>query len=562
MTRDEILARNPLADYLTKRGIKLRGSGNQRTTNRCPLQQHKLDHWCVSVDVEPRLWHCNDCGVGGTVIDWIHHETGKPVADVMSELAGRDTSPRRSSANDSRHTPPRIVATYDYTEESGKVLYQCVRYEPKTFRQRQPDGKGGWKWDLDGVTRVLYRLPEVLLAQSVIVSEGEKDVETLRKLGFTATTNVGGAGKWLAAYSDVLAGKDVVVFPDNDKPGQDHAEKVVESVSDKAISVKVVPMPAPCKDVTEYFETFATPELAKKAIQDLIDRTPHRLKPLPVYSIADMEQQYRDFIRDVDKRAFDLGKFLPSLGACVRRLVPGELVLIMASTGVGKTAMLQHIAMAAAPLPTLLFELELPGELLFERFVQMQVGCYASDVEKEYRSTDVPRWKSYGKLQHVFTCPESGLAPEEVERLIHRSALKLGQKPAVVCVDYIGLLRPLARSRYEAVSYAAEQMKVIAKRTGTIIFMASQLSRPDKSDNSIEVKLHDGKDSGSLENSAGLVLGVWRPQPDTLMIRVLKNTKGVSGKIIECEYDGARMQIREKSLINGEPEVGRNVRSA
>lgn len=97
-----------------------------------------------------------------------------------------------------------------------------------------------------------------------------------------------------------------------------------------------------------------------------------------------------------------------------------------------------------------------------------------------------------------------------------------------------------------AVSDGQEQLKVIAKRTGTIVFIASQISRPDKSNASVEVKLHDGKDSGSLENSSGLVLGVWRPQPDTITIRVLKNTKGASGRTIECHYDGAKMQIREK----------------
>jgi 5S rRNA maturation endonuclease (ribonuclease M5) len=551
-TREDILAAYPLLDCLAKSGVKLRGSGNQRTANKCPRQQHKPDHWCVSVDVAKQIWHCNDCGIGGSVIDWHMHATGKPLAEVMAELSGREAHPSKPARTDAGRTSPKIVATYDYTDESGILLYQVVRYDPKTFRQRQPDAHGGWRWDMDGVTRVLYRLPEILLGQSVLITEGEKDVETLRKMGFIATTNVGGAGKWLEAYSDVLAAKGVIILPDNDKPGKDHAEKVVESLTDKAASIKVVPMPAPYKDVTAWVETFSTPALATKALQDLIDRTPHRLRPLPILDIADMEAQYRSFLREADSRAFDLGKFLPSLGSAVRKLVPGELVLIMASTGVGKTALLQQFAIAAAPLPTLLFELELPSELMFERFVQMQVSCYASDVESEYKRTETPLWKSYRKLHHIFVCPDSGLTPEDIERLIHRSALKIGQPPAVVGVDYIGLVKSPGRSRYEAVSYAAEQLKVIAKRTGTIVLMASQISRPDKSDTSIEVRLHDGKDSGALENSSGLVLGVWRPQPDTLTIKVLKNTKGASGKVVECHYDGAKMQMREKPQVNGE----------
>jgi putative DNA primase/helicase len=39
-----------------------------------------------------------------------------------------------------------IVATYDYRDADGKVLHQTVRYEPKKFAQRRPDGKGGWIW--------------------------------------------------------------------------------------------------------------------------------------------------------------------------------------------------------------------------------------------------------------------------------------------------------------------------------------------------------------------------------------------------------------------------------
>jgi len=96
-----------------------------------------------------------------------------------------------------RTEDPRIVATYDYTDEHGKLLYQVLRLEPKSFRQRRPDGCGGWIWK-KGPHQVLYRLPEVLEAPIVFVTEGEKDVETLRDNGFCATTNAGGAkAPWL-----------------------------------------------------------------------------------------------------------------------------------------------------------------------------------------------------------------------------------------------------------------------------------------------------------------------------------------------------------------------------
>jgi putative DNA primase/helicase len=101
----------------------------------------------------------------------------------------------------------RPVATYDYCDEEGAVLFQVVRLAPKGFFQQRPDGKGGWAWTLGDVRRVLYRLPRVLAASKagevIFVVEGEKDVHALESLGLVATTNAGGAGKWRPAYARV-----------------------------------------------------------------------------------------------------------------------------------------------------------------------------------------------------------------------------------------------------------------------------------------------------------------------------------------------------------------------
>jgi 5S rRNA maturation endonuclease (ribonuclease M5) len=148
-------------------------------------------------------------------------------------------------------TAPRIVAEYPYTDENGNLLYQVVRFEPKSFRQRRPDGIGGWEWNLNGTRRVLYRLPEVLAAKSVLVCEGEKDCETAQALGLVATCNPGGAGKWREEYSESLRGKRVVVIADADEPGRKHAQQVAASLSGKATSVKVLEFPH-AKDLAEW----------------------------------------------------------------------------------------------------------------------------------------------------------------------------------------------------------------------------------------------------------------------------------------------------------------------
>ena len=141
----------------------------------------------------------------------------------------------------------QVKLDFSATDEDGNLLYQSLRYRPKGFKQRRPDGNGGWHWNLHGVRRVLYRLPEVVAAVSenkrVVVVEGEKDVDRLHGEGIVATTNPMGAGKWLQCETSVLDGADVVVLPDNDTAGRDHAVAVAEDLTGRAASVRVLELP-------------------------------------------------------------------------------------------------------------------------------------------------------------------------------------------------------------------------------------------------------------------------------------------------------------------------------
>jgi len=143
------------------------------------------------------------------------------------------------------------VATYDYPDEQGNLLFQIVRKEPgknghgKEFLIRQPDGNGGWKWTKKGVRLVLYGLPTFLKSEEpVVFVEGEKCVDVLRDLGIAATTNPFGAGKWQDEYSRLLEGRDVILWPDKDRAGVDHMEKVGRSLQKYAASITIVEPPA------------------------------------------------------------------------------------------------------------------------------------------------------------------------------------------------------------------------------------------------------------------------------------------------------------------------------
>lgn len=176
------------------------------------------------------------------------------------------------------------TVSYNYTDEHGKLLYQVVReqYEiGKSFHQRRPDGKGGWINNLTGVKTTIYRLPEVIEAvrseKIVFIVEGEKDVETLRNLQLTATTNPMGAGKWKKSYNKYLKDANVVILPDNDDIGKKHAEDIAEGMIDVAHSIKIVELPdlEEHEDITDWITKRSG---TKEKLLQLVVETPQYKK--------------------------------------------------------------------------------------------------------------------------------------------------------------------------------------------------------------------------------------------------------------------------------------------
>jgi hypothetical protein len=140
----------------------------------------------------------------------------------------------------------RVMERYQYRAPDGGLLVEVERLEPKDFRQRRPDSRGGWVWNLEGITPVLYRLPELLAANPtapVFVVEGEKDVEALRALGYVATCNPMGAKKWRESYTMALLGREVIVIPDNDMDGRAHLQQISWSFQAKGQIVKTLELP-------------------------------------------------------------------------------------------------------------------------------------------------------------------------------------------------------------------------------------------------------------------------------------------------------------------------------
>jgi DNA primase len=194
-------------------------AGKDRWRLRCPLHDDSTPSLGVrKLDTGVWIWKCFGCDEAGDAIAFGMRVCGMTFADAVTALAG-EGAPRM-----------REVERYDYRDEAGSVLYQVIRYEPKEFRQRRRTDTG-WQWGMDGVRRVLYRLPEAIAAcragREVLYVEGERDVHTAEAAGLAAVTNSGGVGGFRGGLLNALPKSTrLVLVPDRDDPGMDLARHV------------------------------------------------------------------------------------------------------------------------------------------------------------------------------------------------------------------------------------------------------------------------------------------------------------------------------------------------
>lgn len=262
----------------------------------------------------------NEAILAAAGIEW--SEVCRPLEQSMS------TDQVRTSQGTASHV-------YQYHDEEGRVLYQSLRVPlaggRKTFMQRHPVGDQ-WVWNMQGVRRVLYRLPSILRAKeqgrTIWLFEGEKDVETAVLDGLDATCNPMGAGKWHESFSETLSGCDICIVADNDSPGQAHARSVRESLEAKDCRVTVLETKMEgCKDYSDHRSRGGTWETLTVTYQ-----TEHVGASRPEYDIREMINT--DF-------------------ATGREIIPGHfaaanICLLVGPEGFGKSLFMRQLAVQCA----------------------------------------------------------------------------------------------------------------------------------------------------------------------------------------------------------------------
>jgi AAA domain len=165
--------------------------------------------------------------------------------EIDAALAGPAPAAAAAKPISAAPVPEKLVCSYDYTDLNHELLYQVRRYEPKTFKQRRPDGKGGWITQkvFEGVSRVPYRYPELMAEMAaypdapIFITEGEKDCDNVRALGLFATCVAGSV--WTPEIAAVLKGRDIIYLADNDKVGREKADKAGRALHGVAKSVRI-----------------------------------------------------------------------------------------------------------------------------------------------------------------------------------------------------------------------------------------------------------------------------------------------------------------------------------
>jgi hypothetical protein len=248
----------PIESELARRGITL--NGKVERTGACP-RCGGIDRFAINV--KKQLFNCRNCKTGGDVIDFVQWLDGVNFIEACSTLAG---PPPVTNGKDTTASPPREILTgkYMYRDESGAVLFAVGRYEcqnrdgsfvvkggkhKKSFRQKRPDPDRPGKWvdNVEGVRIVPYRLPEVIETiandHPIYIVEGEGKADLLASWNLTATCNAGGAKHWKPAHAEFLKDADIILVPDNDDIGWEHAHIVGNSLVGIARRIRVLRFP-------------------------------------------------------------------------------------------------------------------------------------------------------------------------------------------------------------------------------------------------------------------------------------------------------------------------------
>jgi len=294
------------------------------------------------------------------------------------------------------------VCRYEYQQKDGTPQFCVIRMEAtnrnqqKKFIQSGFDSKGAPTWNMEGVKRIPYKLPELLQAiakeQIILFVEGEKDVDTAQKLGLIATTLPSGAkktgGEKMADEClHWLKGSDVVLCPDNDDTGKQWQQMIGNKLIPFAKRIRWLNLPN--LQSKEDLSDWVAKGGSRDQLIELIQKSP----------VFEPQKNYSKELTSFTLRTLPLGEFLgmslPKRDCLLEPWLPEKgLAMVFAQRGIGKTWFAQQIALCVAggssflrwhcpkPRSVLFIDGEMPLSELQARFKSLSASSSAKQLRE------------------------------------------------------------------------------------------------------------------------------------------------------------------------------------
>ena len=497
-----------------------------------------------SVSNDGQTWKCHTkCDAGGDIFTFVERMEGVSNTDarpkVMEMFALADTSvkPEPKAASSAPKVKPKETGrvSYVYRDKDGKEIYRVNRVDFDNGT-KQCYQECNSKNTLPPEIRTLYNYDNIYGAEdTVFLCEGEKCADSLIELGFIGTTNPLGSKNWNDSYAKLLKGMDVVIMPDADQHGEKWRDSVLTSLRGVASTVRIINVP---DEFIKKYSQFSGHDFADMVEVGGGERSAAWLeKQLETAKV--LERGYDntilgrpgDIFTDLKRRAdagistelFNLNEWLPSLDLAVNM---GDLIVIMAGTGVGKTRALHNLPYHIKTSNFAMFDLELSLDTLGERYTAMHNGISVRTLKNRMIhgfGVESPN------LSNVFLQKIDNLTVQKMADRVDELEQQSQQKIHCVGIDYIGLMAGRG-SAYEKTSDNVEAFKAWISETKRVGLLTTQVARPDDKDGGMFKcpNPFSAKNSGSIENSAQELLAIWKPGPDNreMMLRCWKYTHG------------------------------------
>lgn len=554
----EQVKRHARIEQVVGRYVKLQADGAGELKGLCPFHKEKTPSF--SVTPSKGLFFCFGCQATGDVFDFVAKHDGLSFPKAVEQVADIvGFHPTAQTSQPAARTAPavgKVVATYAYTDHAGELVYEKLRIEPgrdgrkKDFRYRRKHPiDGAWVYGLKAGTygktnsgdwvevskirgechltdelpdceRPLYRLPDVLAADAVLITEGEKDADNAVKAGYVATTTGGANGKWLPEYDAALAGKRVFVIPDQDAPGRKRGAVIAAAIRPHVSECVVVDLPDG-KDISDYLERHTVAEFSdlldaarRKQVLDAIEAK-GLLHPREILEITEGGV---DALLDPSSRRKGVMTGFKRLDQMTMGLHQGEVFILAARPSMGKTALALNIVSHAcqAGHSVAVFSLEMSRESILTRMIcsrasadqaQFRGGWLGMDERRRLAGalTEICEWRLY-----IDDQPGVDLKSVRTKLDVMRREAGLD----LVVIDYLQLMRSSGReNRSQEVGQLSRGLKQMARELKVPFLVLSQLSRATESrPGDHRPQLSDLRDSGEVEQDADLVGFIYREE--------------------------------------------------